>query len=164
MKRGRQVNSPTTTDEELIKLCNNALKFLAAAKLSKASQAADPYFEKITRALLSRVSPEVCEIHEENDIFCQLDCDIVCPGKEKKAIELLQASNKKLLEANNPELDSTDGAHPAWWRGHVNGAEGVTRVMLKAFTEARHNGKFSDPKMNELRELIWNARERLGDM
>lgn len=60
---------------------------------------------------------------------------------------------------DNPGLDATDGAHPAWWRGEEYGAKSVVREMLKAFTGPRHDGKFSMPEMNELREKIWALRE-----
>lgn len=60
---------------------------------------------------------------------------------------------------DNPDLDATDGAHPAWWRGEEYGARSVVREMLKVLTEPRHNGKFSSSEMNELREKIWALRE-----
>lgn len=39
-----------------------------------------------------------------------------------------------ILIEDNPELDATDGAHPAWWRGHDNGAKGMLAVKVKLET------------------------------
>ena len=33
-------------------------------------------------------------------------------------IDRLRAEVDALKAADNPEFDATDGAHPAWWRGH----------------------------------------------
>ncbi len=65
---------------------------------------------------------------------------------------------------DNPELDGTEGAHPAWWRGQEHGAIGTTISMMNAFREERHSGKFSNPLMNELREKIWNMRDKIEKM
>lgn len=32
---------------------------------------------------------------------------------------------------DDPEDDATDAAHPAWWRGHDNGAEGTAKLLAK---------------------------------
>ncbi len=65
---------------------------------------------------------------------------------------------------DNPELDGTDAAHPAWWRGQEHGAVGITISMMNAFKEPRHSGKFSNPLMNELREKIWSVQEKIEKM
>lgn len=31
--------------------------------------------------------------------------------------------------SDSPQWDATDFAHPAWWRGHDHGAEGVVRAL-----------------------------------
>lgn len=40
---------------------------------------------------------------------------------------------REALASSDPELDGTDFAHPAWWRGHNNGSLGmiaaVTRIL-----------------------------------
>jgi hypothetical protein len=30
---------------------------------------------------------------------------------------------------DRPEFDGTDGAHPAWWRGHDDGAKGMAKLV-----------------------------------
>ncbi|RPJ36949.1 MAG: hypothetical protein EHM35_07260 [Planctomycetaceae bacterium] len=36
------------------------------------------------------------------------------------------------LESTKPEWDATDGAHPCWWRGHDNGADGMRAALADA--------------------------------
>lgn len=46
---------------------------------------------------------------------------------------------------DRPEDDATDAAHPAWWRGHDNGAAGTAKALLRvALGEIDANG-FSAP-------------------
>lgn len=32
---------------------------------------------------------------------------------------------------DDPELDGTDGAHPAWWRGNDDGVKSVVQILQK---------------------------------
>lgn len=54
-----------------------------------------------------------------------------------------QRSQKELAESkaecerlrDNPSDDATDAAHPAWWRGHDNGANGMAKLVEKLRAE-----------------------------
>lgn len=52
------------------------------------------------------------------------------------------------LESTKPEWDTTDGAHPCWWRGHDNGAIG-----MKAKLEKEHAARILELKANYEAEL-----------
>lgn len=41
------------------------------------------------------------------------------------------------LIATAEEWDTTDGAHPCWWRGHDNGAQGMERKLQPRIEAAR---------------------------
>lgn len=53
--------------------------------------------------------------------------------------------------ADGPELDATDGAHPAWWRGHDSGCVGTAKQLLKV---ARNGGTFGNPDLEAARKEI----------
>jgi len=42
-----------------------------------------------------------------------------------------------LVYPDNPELDATDWAHPAWWRGNDRGVE-ATCEMLHAIIDGKY--------------------------
>jgi hypothetical protein len=43
----------------------------------------------------------------------------------------LEKKIAQLEDQNDPQWDCTDAAHPAWWRGHDNGAKGMVEVKAK---------------------------------
>jgi hypothetical protein len=50
----------------------------------------------------------------------------------KQCIRELESENTRLRKAyDDPELDATDGAHPAWWRGHDH----TTKVFCQKVNE-----------------------------
>lgn len=57
---------------------------------------------------------------------------------------------------DEPDLDATDGAHPAWWRGHDNGAKGMLEV--KAKLEKRVAELLEALRLSILREFGLHAR------
>src|SRR5262245_35713394 len=58
------------------------------------------------------------------------------------------------LEIDDPQLDATDGAHAAWWRGHDHTMKVITEQLQDAMGIPR------DPRMSwsELHKLILAAR------
>jgi len=57
---------------------------------------------------------------------------------------------------DNPELDATDGAHPAWWRGHDHGADAICREATKILDgEDSGAGKAREPWETLRRRLLW---------
>ena len=62
---------------------------------------------------------------------------------------------------DDPESDATDGAHPAWWRGHDNGARGVALALIKLAELGNRGGVFSSPEVALAAGAIQDLRERL---
>jgi hypothetical protein len=60
---------------------------------------------------------------------------------------------------DNPDFDGTEGAHPAFWRGHHHGAAGVTAVLADALDGRLKPGRtFADPTLQRAVNLIWTVR------
>ncbi len=65
------------------------------------------------------------------------------------------------LLPDDPEWDCTDFAHPAWWRGEQHGSLMVCLKVLELIKNGDTGGKFSDPRMNEMRDKIAAMRDAL---
>jgi hypothetical protein len=68
---------------------------------------------------------------------------------------------------DNSFLDSTPGAHPAWWRGHDDGAKGVIRAISKVLDEGHDAGNFASPELEALAVRVAEFRklvERVADL
>lgn len=63
---------------------------------------------------------------------------------------------------DNPELDGTDGAHPAWWRGDEHGTEMVMREVNKWLDGAPVKGSYGSQRLNEMRERVSDLRGALN--
>jgi len=70
-------------------------------------------------AELARVEGERDEARADRDAFDAARCAAVA-----------EAAKEAL--ADNPDFDATDGAHPAWWRGHDHGARGMAAALYAA--------------------------------
>ena len=59
------------------------------------------------------------------------------------------------LIPDDPELDATDGAHPAWWRGHDHAVKGLCQKINEIF-DGKDNGQgvSSEPWESVRRKLI----------
>lgn len=44
---------------------------------------------------------------------------------------------------DDPSLDATDGAHPAWWRGHDHGANKAAEAIIAVIMSGKHAGTFA---------------------
>lgn len=65
-------------------------------------------------------------------------------GRKVFTIRELPAAVGRALR-DPTEMDGTDGAHPAWWRGHDDGAKGVARALYLVAAHGRcHEARFSD--------------------
>lgn len=60
---------------------------------------------------------------------------------------------------DDPDLDGTDAAHPAWWRGQEAGFDGAMGMIEKALTE-RPAGVISNERWQALRERIYAMANR----
>ena len=60
---------------------------------------------------------------------------------------------------DNPELDGTDGAHPAWWRGCDAGADSTVHIIHRILDEIENgvepSGVFGSKKLDMLRDRLY---------
>jgi len=54
------------------------------------------------------------------------------------------------VRTDEPGLDGTNEAHPAWWRGQERGAEGVIEVLTEILDGKSHTGTFGSPALEAL--------------
>jgi|GEM_PF-5343402 len=73
----------------------------------------------------------------------------------------VEAENVRLVKVDFPELDATDAAHPAWWRGHDHGAESICREALRILDGGEIHGSCAEP-WETVRQRIKAMRERLA--
>ena len=73
-----------------------------------------------------------------------------------KVVELEAA----LAEAreDHQELDGTDAAHPAWWRGHNYGSDSICRALTEVLDGKEPSGTCGEP-YETLRRRVWEALE-----
>lgn len=94
-----------------------------------------------------------------------------CPGPEKwpegkhwweVAADRLQWLTTELAEArkDNEELDGTDAAHPAWWRGNDAGVAQVCAQINAILDGAEVSGTASEP-WESTRRRVAEARKDL---
>jgi len=59
---------------------------------------------------------------------------------------------------DNPELDATDGAHPAWWRGCDYGCEimvqNINKIIDALESGKNFNGNFANRSLEDLKNRI----------
>ncbi len=63
--------------------------------------------------------------------------------------EAAEAKVAELERQNDPAYDATDAAHPAWWRGHDNGAKGMAERV--ASLQARLDVVREDRRLQRVR-------------
>jgi len=68
---------------------------------------------------------------------------------------------------DDPELDATDFAHPAWWRGEEAGVRGVVRLLRKAL-KGEPGGVTSvetglEPLRADIHRLVESVRDDIAD-
>jgi len=66
-------------------------------------------------------------------------------AEARAEIEQLQQANNRLVRVDFPELDCTDAAHPAWWRGHDHGAESICREAARILDGGEIHGSCAEP-------------------
>lgn len=57
---------------------------------------------------------------------------------------------------DDKKLDGTDYAHPAWWRGHDSGCDGIVLALNDVLDGKKKGGIFGSPSLQKLRERIEN--------
>jgi hypothetical protein len=80
-----------------------------------------------------------------------------CGGDERQLqVNTLVRAAKRLLHDTD---DATDGAHPAWWRGHDHGARAATEAILRALDGTDDGtGTLACPELQRAREGILALR------
>lgn len=79
---------------------------------------------------------------------------------------LMTALELDAREIDDKEMDGTDYAHPAYWRGNDDGVRGAVDSIRKVIDTESCEGVVGDPKLEQLRrdvlELI-TERNKLKD-
>jgi hypothetical protein len=83
---------------------------------------------------------------------------MVGPDDKRPVFLRLVASLAEAARAADPELDGTDYAHAAWWRGNDAGFAGASRLFESALNE-KPQGVVADVRVQRLRERIWGLVE-----
>ena len=80
------------------------------------------------------------------------DIKLLCHGYLDLQAALAEARK------DNEELDGTDAAHPAWWRGQDYGAVSICRALTEVLDGKEPSGTCTEP-FETLRRRVWEARE-----
>jgi hypothetical protein len=62
--------------------------------------------------------------------------------------EHIASLESQLKAVDDPELDATDGAHPAWWRGQEHATKATADHLLKVWQEGGEEALLA--RINEL--------------
>jgi len=66
--------------------------------------------------------------------------------------------------ADNPELDATDAAHPAWWRGNEAGLICTVRVLNERMDKYPDvHGVYGSPELQQLWQRIAALQKRVAE-
>ena len=72
-------------------------------------------------------------------------------------------NNTPSIVPDYPELDGTDGAHPAWWRGHDNGVESVVQIIDRLLDEPPREHHFGSAKLTAMVKRINAIRQQIDN-
>jgi hypothetical protein len=61
---------------------------------------------------------------------------------------------------DDPELDGTDGAHPAWWRGNDRGVEAACERIAAVLDGDAGPYTFGSQRLSEVATRIAELREK----
>lgn len=89
------------------------------------------------------VRAEVARMRDQRDRAELLDAAVAVRTarieREAREVDVLRAQvamlGARLSVGDDPVLDATDAAHPAWWRGHADGCLGMERALREARDE-----------------------------
>ena len=65
----------------------------------------------------------------------------------------------KTYPDDDPALDCTDGAHPAWWRGSDAGVRGACESIKKVLDTGEVSGVTASPELQGIRERVKRLME-----
>lgn len=63
---------------------------------------------------------------------------------------------------DDPELDGTDGAHPAWWRGCDHGTAMTVSIINEILDGGYKSGRFGFTPLERLRSKLYDLMEKKG--
>lgn len=145
---------------------------LVAANVSKSNDASEPQWLQDVRAAVAknrwvgdedkllRMVDELTKEREETYNANQQD-SIRWLNERDGYLRTIEELREKLSAIDDPTLDCTEGAHPAWWRGHDDGARGTAKAMLRVAKEGK-NGVFH-PDLEEAATAIEELRAKLAE-
>ncbi len=61
---------------------------------------------------------------------------------------------------DNPEFDSTDWAHPAWWRGSLHGLHGAIRLVENIVTGKKTGIGAMYEDADKLRQMVLGLKRK----
>lgn len=64
------------------------------------------------------------------------------------------------VSADQPQWDSTDAAHPAWWRGNDRGVEATVEALNRVLDEGKA-GTFASPALEKLAQRVASLSSQL---
>jgi hypothetical protein len=64
--------------------------------------------------------------------------------------------------ADDQEMDGTDFAHPAWWRGHDAACKGICKGINEILDGTKDNVGTSTEPWQSLRQRLYDIRTLLG--
>ena len=106
---------------------------------TRASELSERLSITLTERDDARISVSILEAEKEDLLsdVSLLNSDLRLVRNEMTAKDALLAALQSQVDpefdepVDNPDMDATDAAHPAWWRGHEHGAASIVTVIRK---------------------------------
>ena len=114
-----------------------AARLKAEAERDELERRCDTRHSRLATELSERLAAAEAEVKRLNDVVDEHAGDAARAGLERAKTErkLREATEEIVrvsLAYDDPSLDATDGAHPAWWRGSDAGVAGAVRIINEA--------------------------------
>jgi hypothetical protein len=87
----------------------------------------------------------------------------MCAGMTPFQCGFLAALRTRIRETDDPEMDGTDFAHPAWRRGQEHGAWGVIRAVTETLDHGKGPGTYGYADLEALTQRIDRLRAALAE-
>lgn len=118
-----------------------------AAEAACGLRSPDKHGEALDVAVPEKDAYAFRSLSEEKDFKRRLDA-------RDADVHALLAEVERLRQADDPEWDCTDAAHPAWWRGQEYGAHSVVRAMNECLGRPHNPGVMSEPLESFKRRIL----------
>ena len=102
---------------------------------------------------------ELADMHRINDNPLH---EPISLGMRKLEKEIAALREKvAAVKDDDPEMDATDWAHPAWWRGNERGVEQAANIALNLLHGMRHTGVYGGAELEQMvKEIVALRDER----